>query len=85
MPEDYVMSQAATSYDSDKKGYHVNILLQVFTTDRAYVTKKELQQKKKENKMKMTYKNLQDFERSHNIPALSEAFQKRISEVIKSK
>ena len=84
-PEDYVMSQAATSYDSDKKGYHVNILLQVFTTDRAYVTKDELKQKKKENSMRMTYRNLLEFERSHKIPALSEAFQKRISEVMKAK
>jgi hypothetical protein len=84
-PEDHIMSQTATSYDSDKKGYHVNILLQVFTTDRAYVTKDELKQKKKENRTKMTYRNLLDFERSHKIPALSEAFQKRISEVIKAK
>ena len=84
-PEDYVMSQSATSYDSGKSGYHVNIFLQVFTTDRAYVTKAELKQKKKENKIKMTYRNLLDFERSHHIPALSEAFQKRINEVIKAK
>ena len=55
------------------------------TTDRAYVTKAELKQKKKENKIKMTYRNLLDFERSHHIPALSEAFQKRINEVIKAK
>jgi hypothetical protein len=63
----------------------VNIFLQVFTTDRAYVTKAELKQKKKENKIKMTYRNLLDFERSHHIPALSEVFQKRINEVIKAK
>lgn len=55
------------------------------TTDRAYVTKDELKQKKKENKTKMTYRNLLDFERSHHIPALPEAFQKRINEVIKAK
>lgn len=83
LPEDYVMSQAATSYDSDKKGYHVNILLQVFTTDRAYVDKDELKQMKKDNKMNMTYQNLLEFERAHKIPALSDEFQKRIREVVK--
>ena len=77
------MSQAATSYDSDKKGYHVNILLQVFTTDRAYVDKDELKQMKKDNKMNMTYQNLLEFERAHKIPALSDEFQKRIREVVK--
>ena len=82
-PEDYVMSQNATSYESGKYGYHVNILLQVFVTDRAYVTKDELKQIKKENKMKMTYKNLSEFERVHKIPALSETFQKRIKEIMK--
>ena len=83
-PEDYVMSQASSSYDSDRAGYHVNILLQVFTTDRAYVTKNELKQLKKENKMKMTYQNLLEFERNHKIPALSELFQKRIKEIVKN-
>ena len=82
-PEDYVMSQTSTSYDSDRAGCHVNILLQVFTTDRAYVTKDELKQLKKENKMKMTYQNLLEFERIHKIPALSEQFQKRIKEIVK--
>lgn len=83
LPEDYVMSQAATSYDSGKEGYHVNILLQVFTTDRAYVDKDELKQMKKDNKMNMTYQNLLEFERAHKIPALSDEFQKRIREVVK--
>ena len=83
-PEDFVMSQAATYYDSDKIGCHVNILLQVFTTDRAYVNKDELKQMKKDNKMKMTYQNLLEFERTHKIPALSEEFQKRIREVVKN-
>ena len=82
-PEDYVMSQASTSYDSDKKGYHVNIMLQVFATDRAYVDKDELKQMKKDNKIKATYQNLLEFERTHKIPPLSEEFQKRIKEVVK--
>lgn len=82
-PEDFIMAQSASTYDSDKMGCHVNILLQVFSTDRAYVDKDELKQMKKDNKMKMTYKNLQEFERIHKIPALSEAFQKRIKEIVK--
>ena len=82
-PEDFIMAQGSSSYDSDKAGYHVNILLQVFTTDRAYVDKDGLKQLKKENKMKMNYQNLLEFERAHKIPALSEQFQKRIKEIVK--
>lgn len=33
--------------------------------------------------MKMTYQNLQQFERSHNIPPLPSELQKRITEVVK--
>ena len=83
-PEDFVMSQSATSYDDEKKnGSHTNIMLQVFTVDRAYVTKDELKQLKKEKKMKMTYQNLQQFERGHNIPSLPAEIQKRINETVK--
>ncbi|MBQ3632212.1 MAG: hypothetical protein II949_13425 [Prevotella sp.] len=81
-PEDYVMSQAATSYENAGGG-NVNMLMQVFVTDRAYVNKDELKQIKKDNKMKMTYGNLSEFERTHKIPALSETFLKRIKEIVK--
>ena len=60
-----------------------NIMMQVFTVDRAYVTKDELKQLKKENKMKMTYQNLQQFERGHKIPSLPAEIQKRINEAMK--
>ena len=80
-PEDFVMSQRSSSYD-DEKG-HTNILMQVFTVERAYVTKDELKQLKKEKKMKMTYQNLQQFERGHNIPPLSAELQKHINKVVK--
>ena len=80
-PEDYVMSQSATSYDSGKSGYHVNIYLQVFTTDRAYVDKEEL---KKENKMKMSYQNIRNIEKAHKIPALVPNIQKKLNELWKS-
>lgn len=33
--------------------------------------------------MKMTYQNLQQLERSHNIPALPAELQKRINEIVK--
>ena len=83
-PEDFIMSQRATSYDDEKNnGSHTSIMMQVFTVDRAYVTKDELKQLKKENKMKMTYQNLQQFERSHNIPPLPTELQKRINEAVK--
>ena len=82
-PEDFVMQQGATSYDDEKHKSHTNIMIQVFTVDRAYVTKDELKQLKKEKKMKMTYQNLQQLERSHNIPALPAELQKRINEIVK--
>ena len=58
-------------------------MFQLFTTDRAYVTKEELKQMKKDNKMKMTYQNIQKFERDHKIPALSPEFLNRIQEIVK--
>ena len=82
-PEDFVMQQGAASYDDEKDNDHVNIMIQVFTVDRAYVTKDELKQLKKEKKMKMTYQNLQQLEHSHNIPALPAELQKRINEIVK--
>ena len=82
-PEDFVMLQQATSFDDGESKGHVNIVMQVFSVDRAYVTKDELKQIKKENKMKMNYQNLLEFERIHKIPALSDQFQKRIKEIVK--
>ena len=82
-PEDYVMAQVATSYYDEKNKGHVNILLQVFTTECAYVTKDELKQRKKDNKMKMTYQNVYEFERAHKIPAIPADLQKRLNEVMK--
>ena len=82
-PEDFVMSQVATSYDDDSNKGHTNILLQVFTVERAYVTKDELKQIKKDNKMKMTYQNIIQFERGHHIPAITADLQKHITEIVK--
>lgn len=83
LPEDNVMSQVYTSYYDTKDNDHVNILAQVFTVERAYVTKEELKRLKKKNKMKMTYENLQNFERVHNIPAIPADLRKHIVEIVK--
>ena len=59
------------------------MLFQSFTVERAYVDKAELKKIKKENKMKMTCQNLQQFERAHKIPAVPADLQKRINEIVK--
>ena len=84
-PEDFVMSQISRSYDKEKGDLVVptNILVQVFTVERSYVTNEELKQIKKEHKMKMTYQNILEFERRNKIPSLPEVFQKRINEFAK--
>ena len=87
-PEDFMMRQIYTSYDKEndegKMTNHV-IMSQVFNTERAYVTKDELKQLKKQNKMKMTYENLQRFEREHKIPPLAQAIQKRLDDLAAGK
>ena len=87
LPEDFIMSQVMTSFDKeDKEGKnnHNVYCVQVFNIDRAYVDKDELKQIKKENKMKMTYQNIRQFERSHNIPALAPAIQQKLNELWKA-
>jgi len=84
-PEDLVMLQNMTSWDrkEDDSLEHIIIAMQVFTTDRAYVTKDELNERKKANKMKMNYANIRQFERDHNIPALVPAVQEKLNELWK--
>lgn len=85
-PEDLVMFQNITSWDREDEGKteHITIGMQVFTTQRAYVTKEELKQRKKDNKMKMNYANIRQFEHDHNIPALAPALQQKLDELWKS-
>lgn len=85
-PEDYVMSQHMSSWDElkDSVNEHEIIALQSFAIERAYVTKKDLKERKKANKMKMTYANILQFERDHNIPALAPVVQKKLNELWKS-
>ena len=86
-PEDYVMTEHIDSYDEVQKDGsldHNVIGIQVFATDRAYVDKDELKQLQKQNKMKMTYQNIRQFERSHNIPTLPSGLQQKLNELWKA-
>ncbi len=82
-PEDLVVHEFNDTYDSEEDGkvYHNIDGIQVFATDRAYVTKEELKQRRKDNKMKMTYQNIREFERQHNIPPLAPVVQKKLDEL----
>ena len=84
-PEDFVMSQNMTSWNEEEDGktVHYIIALQVFSTDRAYVTKDELKQRIKQGKMKMNYQNIRRFEQDHHIPALPASVQQKLSEIWK--
>ncbi len=84
-PEDFVMSQIMRSWDeeNDSVNDHYIIALQTFAIERAYVTKSELKQRKKANKMKMTYANIRQFEREHNIPNLAPVVQQKLNELWK--
>ena len=87
LPEDFVMMQDITSYDKEEKDgklVHTVMMLQVFTIDRAYVDKEELKKLKKENKMKMSYQNIRNFEKAHKIPALTPNIQKKLNELFKA-
>lgn len=85
-PEDFIMSQIMSSWDKEEDGKDVHwiIAMQVFSTDRAYVTKDELKQRQKANKMKMNYANIRQFEHDHNIPALIPVVQEKLSELWKA-
>ncbi len=85
-PEDYVMMENIDNYDEVKQDgslEHNVVGIQTFTTDRAYVDKDELKQIKKKNKMKLTYQNIRQFERGHNIPALPSGLQQKLNELWK--
>jgi hypothetical protein len=86
-PEDFMMMQYLTSFDKtekDGRNVHVVMAFQVFTIDRAYVDKNELKALKKDNKIKMNYQNIRQFEQAHKIPALAPAIQKKLNELWKA-
>ena len=83
---DFVSKQIHSDYDKyskiNKKDEHRRLWVEVYATDRAYVTKQELKEKKRENKMKMSYEALMQFERQHGIPAMPENTKKSLEELL---
>lgn len=82
-PEDFLMAEFTDCFDIEYKGENIHVIfgLQVFSTDRAYVTKDELKQRQKDNQMKMTYQNILQFERQNNIPALAPVVSRAIGKL----
>ena len=72
--EDFIMSQWHDDYDKydtiNKKDEHIRIWLESYSIDREYVDKQELKEKKKANKVKMSWTAIQELENEHKIPAL---------------
>ena len=72
--EDFIMSQWHDDYDKYDKIYkkdeHIRIWLESYSIDREYVDKQELKEKKKANKVKMSWAAIQELESKHNIPSL---------------
>jgi len=73
-PEDFMMSEFNDTFDYEYKGEKLHCIsgYQMFSTDRAYVTKEELKERQKANKQqKLSYQDIQHFERKNNITALA--------------
>lgn len=72
--EDFIMSQWHDDYDKYDKIYkkdeHIRIWLESYSIDREYVDKQELKEKKKANKVKMSWAAIQELESKHKIPSL---------------
>lgn len=69
-PEDFLLEQHLYSGDYEKQG-HCVFIMDFFATDRGYYSKEGIKQVKKDNKVKMDYNWIQQFERQHHIPALA--------------
>lgn len=87
--EDFMMKQTHTEFDSyskmNNKDEHTRIWLEVFSTDRAYVTKRELKERKKANRVEMSYAALRQFEIDHNVPQFVPQIVERINVLMKKK
>ena len=85
-PEDFVSKQIRSDYDKysniNKKDEHHTMLVEIFSTDRAYVDKEELKEKKRENKIKMDYNSVMQFEKNHGIPPLPDNALKSLQEIV---
>lgn len=85
-PEDFMMSEFNDTFDYEYKGESLHCITsyQVFSTDRAYVTKEELKQIQKANKQqKLSYQDILQFERKNNIPAIAPVVSQAIEELKK--
>lgn len=80
-PEDYLMEQNMLTFDDEKNG-HVLIVMDFFATDRAYLSKEQVKQTKRDNKVELSYDYLQQFERQHGIPALAPEVLARMQELV---
>lgn len=80
-PEDYLMEQNMLAYDDSKNG-HVLIIMDFFATDRGYLSKEQVKQTKRDNKVKLSYNYLQQFERLHNIPALAPEILSKVQSLV---
>ena len=80
-PEDYLMEQSMLTWDDEKNG-HVLIVMDFFATDRGYLSKEQVKQTKRDNKVKLSYDYLQQFERQHNIPALTPEVLAKMKELV---
>lgn len=80
-PEDFLMEQHMFSSDSEKYG-HCVFIMDFFATDRGYLSNEEMKQTKKDNKVKMTYDYLQQFESQHNIPALPSEILTKVNKLL---
>lgn len=80
-PEDYLMEQSMLTFDDETNG-HVLIVMDYFATDRGYLSKEQMKQTKRDNKVKLSYDYLQQFERQHGIPALAPEVLARMQELV---
>ena len=80
-PEDYLMEQNMLTFDDSKNG-HVLIVMDFFATDRGYLSKEQVKQTKRDNKVRLSYDYLQQFERQHNIPALAPEVLARMQKLV---
>ena len=84
--EDFVSRQLHRDMDrydkKEQKTEHMRMWLEVYATDRAYVTKQELKEKKRANRINMSFDTLQRFERQHGIPALPANTLKALKKIV---
>ncbi|MBR1666106.1 MAG: hypothetical protein IJ699_07800 [Bacteroidaceae bacterium] len=85
--EDFMMSEWHNEFDSysraNKKYQHVIIWLESYNVDRAYVTKKELKERKAQNRREMNLDSMRQLEQERGVPALAPQLQRRLDVLFK--